>query len=164
MQPADLGHADHVEEAQALDATRFFSVLSLSSESDEVSPAHDRSVSVYPDSGVVNIPDSDGRDDEMTMMHATGRPATLASQTATAVEEDVEIDSTTSRLFWAPVVLRFWLGGQRMWDLRHIIRDGPPVHNQSSQSSPKLRLRRPVLVYAVPLCALLMLTLIREAC
>ncbi|KAI0682148.1 hypothetical protein C8T65DRAFT_750815 [Cerioporus squamosus] len=79
------------------------------------------------------------------------------------VEEDVETDSTTSRLFWATVVLGLWLGSQRLWENRHIIRDGPPAHDQSAQVSPKSRVRRPVLVYAVPLCALLMLTLVREA-
>ncbi|RDX41708.1 hypothetical protein OH76DRAFT_185493 [Lentinus brumalis] len=72
------------------------------------------------------------------------------------VEEDLEMDPTTSRLFWATVALALWLAVQRAWENRHIVKThyiGSPGHIQSSA----------VAVCVIPLGALVVLMLIREA-
>ncbi|TFK83155.1 hypothetical protein K466DRAFT_272465 [Polyporus arcularius HHB13444] len=51
------------------------------------------------------------------------------------VEEDLEMDPTTSRLFWATVALALWLAVQRVWENRHLAKahyNGSPAHIQSS--------------------------------
>ncbi|RDX41702.1 hypothetical protein OH76DRAFT_1489273 [Lentinus brumalis] len=72
------------------------------------------------------------------------------------VEEDLEMGPATSHLFWATVALALWLAVQRAWEHRHLVKthyNGPPARIQSSA----------VAVCVVPLGALVVITLIREA-